>query len=196
MSAGRPPNHHLIGNKHARELLATPALLLDLDALEHNIALTSRHCRQNGIGLRPHAKTHKCSRIAQLQIAAGALGPSVATLREAEVMMNAGVRGVLITSPIVGVTKIDRLVSLARRDKTLMIVVDNPANAAELDNRFKGARVSVSALIDIDVGMHRTGVADSKSALSLARKLADSKFLEIRGTAVLFGDSAAHWAIR
>ena len=87
-----PPSHHLIGNKHARQLLATPALLSDLDALEHNIALMSRHCRQKGIGVRPHAKTHKCSRIAQLQIAAGTLGPSVATLREAEVMMNAGVR--------------------------------------------------------------------------------------------------------
>src|SRR4051794_14578555 len=81
--------------------LPTPALLVDLDAFETNNKLMADHCKKHGIGFRPHAKTHKCPEIAKRQVASGALGVSVATVPEAEAMAGAGVKGVLLTSPIV-----------------------------------------------------------------------------------------------
>ena len=80
--------------------LVTPCLLLDLDALEANIAKLAAHARAAKINLRPHGKTHKCVEIAQRQLKAGALGLCVATIREAEAMANASIRGLLITSEL------------------------------------------------------------------------------------------------
>src|SRR5271166_4460079 len=81
--------------------LPTPALLVDLDAFEANLRTMADHCRRAGCGFRPHAKTHKCPEIARRQVASGALGVCVATVPEAEAMAAAGVRGVLLTSPVV-----------------------------------------------------------------------------------------------
>src|SRR5438105_15280493 len=92
--------------------LPTPALLLDLDAFEANLKIMADHCRKAGCGFRPHAKTHKCPAIARAQVASGALGVSVATVPEAEGMVGAGVRGVLLTSPIVEKTKAARMAEL------------------------------------------------------------------------------------
>src|ERR1700733_2695038 len=86
------PNAGLIGASRSRRALATPALVLDLDAFEHNLKAMAQLCKQAGLNLRPHAKTHKSVEIAKRQVAAGALGVSVATLREAAVMGGAGER--------------------------------------------------------------------------------------------------------
>src|SRR5262245_15795846 len=93
--------------------LPTPALLLDLDAFEFNLKTLADHCKAAGIGLRPHAKTHKCVEIARRQIASGASGVCAATVPEAEAMVAAGIKGVLLTSPIVDPSKIARMVALA-----------------------------------------------------------------------------------
>ena len=95
------PNHSLIGVPGSRERLATPALVLDIDAFEGNIAAMASWAEKHSLGLRPHAKTHKCSIIAKRQVEAGALGNCTATLSEAEVLVDAGVSGVLITSTVV-----------------------------------------------------------------------------------------------
>src|SRR5687767_12720606 len=84
-----------------KDEIATPALLLDLDRFERNLARMAAHARAEGKGLRPHAKTHRCPDIARRQVAAGALGVACAKLGEAEVMARAGVRGLLITTEIV-----------------------------------------------------------------------------------------------
>src|SRR5438477_11025854 len=81
--------------------LPTPALVVDLDAFEANVKKMADHCRQAKCGFRPHAKTHKCPAIAQRQMAAGALGICAATVPEAEALAAAGIRGILLTSPIV-----------------------------------------------------------------------------------------------
>src|ERR1051325_6361527 len=81
------PNEALIGRPGSRHALDTPALLVDRDALERNIAAMAAHARAVGVALRPHAKTHKSVRIAQRQVAAGALGICCATLGEAEAMV-------------------------------------------------------------------------------------------------------------
>src|ERR1700722_2202444 len=99
------PNAHLIGQPRSRQALATPAVILDLNGFEYNLKTMMRLCTQAGLALRPHAKTHKSVEIARRQIAAGAQGVSVATLREAQVMVGAGLPGVLLTTPVVGAVK-------------------------------------------------------------------------------------------
>src|SRR3954452_14193359 len=88
------------GARPTKADLPTPALLVDLDRLEANLKAMADHCRRAGCGVRPHAKTHKCPEIARRQVAAGAAGVSVATVPEAEAMVAAGIKGVLLTSPI------------------------------------------------------------------------------------------------
>src|SRR5215813_9733090 len=95
------PNERFIGVKGSRANLNTPALLLDLDALDRNIAAMAAHCKAAGIKLRPHAKGAKSIAIARRQVAAGAVGICCATLGEAEVIAGSGIDGVLITSPVV-----------------------------------------------------------------------------------------------
>ena len=121
---GRGPNAHLIGVPGSRARLDTPALLLDLDALERNIARMAAHCAETGIALRPHAKTHKSLAIARMQMAAGALGICCATVGEAEIIADGGVTGVHITSPLTTAAKIERLVALVVRAQGLMVAVD------------------------------------------------------------------------
>ena len=98
-----------IGQDRPNQRLATPILALDLVALERNIARMQDGVSASGMALRPHAKTHKSPQIAAQQIAAGALGNCCASLREADVMISAGIPGVLITSPMVGPVKLARL---------------------------------------------------------------------------------------
>jgi len=100
-AAGLGPNERFIGVKGARLSLSTPALLLDLDALDRNIATMAAHAKAAGINLRPHAKGAKSVEIGRRQVAAGAIGICCATLGEAEVIAGAGIANVLITSPVV-----------------------------------------------------------------------------------------------
>ena len=102
----------LIGQENSRFELPTPALVLDLDAMEENIAAMREKARQDGMALRPHCKSHKSIKIAELQVKAGALGVSCATMGEAETMAHGGIPGLLITSPVVSPNKIDRLIAL------------------------------------------------------------------------------------
>src|SRR5437867_4498654 len=99
----------------AREDLPTPALLVDPDKLEANLRVMAEHCARARCGFRPHAKTHKCPEIARRQVTSGALGVSVATVPEAEAMVAANIRGVLLTSPIMERGKIARMVALAQK---------------------------------------------------------------------------------
>lgn len=174
-------NACLIGKPHSREWLATPALVLDLDAFEHNLRAMADYCRRHGTTLRPHAKTHKSAHIAALQAKHGAVGICAATLREATVLVNAGIRGVLITSPSVARAKLDALVHLLEIDKDVMIVVDNPLNAEALEATLSRAGRTAKVLIDVDVGMRRTGVPSVGKALALGRRLASSNRLELMG---------------
>ena len=174
-------NAHLIGKSHSRERLATPALVLDLDALERNLKAMADYCRTHRRTLRPHGKTHKSARIAALQAKHDAAGICCATMREAQVMVAAGVRGVLITSPMVGEAKLDAAAALLERDPKVMFVIDSLVGAKAFESRLKKARLTAKVLIDVDVGMKRTGVSDVRSALALARRLDASDRLELQG---------------
>lgn len=176
------PNEPLIGAQDARQRLDTPALCLDLDALERNIAAMAAHARDAGVALRPHAKTHKSVTIAKMQVAAGAVGVSCATLGTAEIMVHGGLPGVLVTSPQVTASKLARLSALnAIAERGLLIVVDHPENAAALDEAARQSGRALEVLVDVNAGQDRTGCADADAALALARLVDDSAHLRFRG---------------
>lgn len=180
MDAIQGPNAHLIGQPGSRWKIATPALVLDLDVFERNLQKLSSELSANNISLRPHAKTHKSAEIARRQVAAGALGVCCATLREAEEIAGVGVPGVLITSPVVGPGKVARLGDLHQRAEGLMVAADNPDNVAALADVIDSSR-PLPIIVDIDVGMGRTGVSDAASAISLAQQIEDAGSLLFAG---------------
>jgi D-serine deaminase-like pyridoxal phosphate-dependent protein len=172
-----PLNAHLIGRQGGRRDLATPALVIDLDALERNIAAMAAFARNSGLSLRPHAKTHKSVEIARRQIAAGALGVCCAKLGEAEALADGGVENILITSPVVGAFGVERLAALAARASGVMAAVDHP-DAVEA---LTASGAALTLLVDIDPGIHRTGVADGDTAVALARMIDASANLTFAG---------------
>lgn len=146
--------------------IPTPALLLDLDAFEDNIRTMAAHLAARGKGFRPHGKTHKCPEIARRLIAAGAVGCCAARLSEAEVFAAHGIRGLLVTTAVVGRDKIARAVALARQAPDTMFVVDDAANARALNDAAAGGP-PVRVLIDLYFG--RTGIPPGAPAVALAR---------------------------
>src|SRR6185503_12958766 len=125
-------NRDLIGVPGGRWQLQTPALVIDLDVMERNIARMTEHARKHDIALRPHAKTHKCVEIAKRQLSAGALGICVAKLGEAEALADGGIESLVITSPVVTERGLARLMALNARLPELIAVCDNPEIAAKL----------------------------------------------------------------
>ena len=187
-SAGRlGPNETLIGVKGSRARLNTPALLLDLDALDANIAAMAAHTRRAGICLRPHIKGAKSIEIARRQMAAGALGICCTTIGEAETIAGAGIAGVLITSPVVTPPMIERLVTLDGQAQGLMVVADNPANVAALATAARAAGKPISIVVEFDVGQGRTGVTSVEAAVALARQIASSPDLRFAGVQAYYG---------
>ncbi len=187
--AGLGPNERFIGEPGSRLLLDTPALLVDRDALERNIAAMAAHALGCGVALRPHAKTHKSVAIARRQVAAGALGVCCATLGEAEVMAAAGVPGVHITSPVVTAPKIARLVALnAAPHRGLSVVVDHPDNIAALDAAARAAGSRLEVLIDHQAGHGRTGVASEDDLVALVRAARAAPGLQFRGIQAYSGN--------
>ena len=170
-------HQHLIGRQGSRRDLNTPALVVDLAALERNIATMAAAAAKAGIKLRPHAKTHKSVQIARRQIAAGATGVCCAKLGEAEALADGGIENILITSPVVSAAGIERLAALAGRSKGLLATADHPDAVAAL--AASGAELGV--LVDIDPGIHRTGVANGEAALDLARRIAQAPNLTFGG---------------
>jgi len=170
-------HQHLIGRQGSRRSLNTPALILDEGALERNIAAMAGFAMARKVALRPHSKTHKSVEIARRQIAAGAVGVCCAKLGEAEAMADGGIDNLLITSPVVGGSAVARLVSLAAWVPGLLSVVDHPDAVDAL--AATGARLSL--LVDIDPGIHRTGVAGPDEALALAHRINASPNLTFAG---------------
>lgn len=146
--------------------LPTPALVVDLDLMEANIAAMQRVASGAGKALRPHAKAHKRVEIARRQIAAGANGVCVATLREMESMVAAGI-GVLLTTPVAARVKTDRIAALAANGD-VSVVVDHPAQVALYNDSAARAGATLNVLVDLDIGDHRTGIPCDERAIALA----------------------------
>ena len=169
------PNEALIGEGGSRAALSTPALVLDLDRLERNVAYLAAYLGKAGHGVRPVAKIHKSVAVATLQMEAGALGQCCATLAEAEVMADAGISGVLLFSQVVTEPKIARLAALNARADGLLVAVDDAAVADRLAAAALEAGKPLRMLVDFEVGGRRTGLASVEDALALARHIAGSE---------------------
>lgn len=161
--------------------LDTPALVLDLDAFDFNVATMASLARDAGLQLRPHAKTHKSVALARAQLDAGAIGICCAKLGEAEALAAGGIADLLITSPVISPGGIQRLISLHRKSENLMLVVDNQSNIEHLSSALADAPSPLKVLIDIDVGQERTGVKSARDALALADAIRQSRSLELVG---------------
>ena len=183
-------NAPLIGVPGGRHLLDTPALLIDLPAMTRNIERMAAFAKSRGVNLRPHVKTHKSVEIARRQVAAGAIGVSCVTLGEAEVMVQGGIPGVLITSPAVTPSKIARLIKLAQqaRPGDVMVVVDNPQNLAELARAASELTHPLDVLVDYGAGYNRTGAATQAKVLELAALAAAEPRLRLRGLQAYAGN--------
>ena len=169
------PNESLIGQQGSRTALSTPALVLDLDRLERNIAYLADYLGKAGHGVRPVAKIHKSVEVAKRQIEAGALGQCCATLAEAETMADAGIPGVLLFSQVVTEPKIDRLARLNARADGLLVAVDDAAVVDRLAAAAQEAGKPLRMLVDFEVGGRRTGLVSVEDAVALARHIAETE---------------------
>jgi 3-hydroxy-D-aspartate aldolase len=161
-----PPAH--VGM--AVEDVDTPALIVDLDAFEHNLHQMQHAMLGSGVSLRPHAKTHKSPLIAALQIAHGAVGVCCQKVSEAEIMVAGGVRDVLVANQIVGRRKAERLAALARHAE-IGVCVDCEANITELEAAAARFGSTLRVLVEMDVGAHRCGVPEPGDVVALARMI-------------------------
>jgi D-serine deaminase-like pyridoxal phosphate-dependent protein len=168
------------------DAIDTPALVVDLDAFERNVAKMAALARASGVALRPHAKTHKCPAIALAQTAAGAVGQCCQKVGEAEALVEGGVRDVLVSNEVVGEAKLARLAALATR-ATVALCFDAAPAVAAASRAAASAGVELGALIEVDVGMQRCGVAPGVAASELARRVAASPGLRFRGIQAYHG---------
>jgi len=168
----------------------TPALLIDLDAFDRNVARLAQAVADTPVRARPHAKSHKCPVIALRQMAGGAVGVCCQKVGEAEAMVYGGVSNVLVTNQIVGATKIARLAALAKQ-AWVGVCADHPANVKDLNAAALAFGVRLPVLVEINVGMDRCGVEPGELALALAKQIAASPGLRFAGLQAYQG-SAQH----
>ena len=168
----------------------TPALLIDLDAFEYNLDTMAAKLAPTGAKLRAHAKTHKSTVIAHLQIARGAVGQCVQKVAEAEALAWGGVPDILVSNEIVGASKLARLAALARIAK-VAVCADDAAQVAMIEVAAADAGVRLPVLVEIDVGAGRCGIAPGPDAVALAQKIAASRHLVFGGLQAYHG-SAQH----
>lgn len=160
--------------------LDTPALCVDLDVLDANIAKAQSVLTRNGVASRPHAKTHKSADIAKRQLAAGAIGICTAKLGEAEALYANGVDKICMTTGNLSPAKIRRAMQLAKRHPSFIQAVDYAPNARDLSAAAKEAGITADVVIDVAVGT-RSGVPPGDEAIALARLVDTLPNLRLRG---------------
>jgi D-serine deaminase-like pyridoxal phosphate-dependent protein len=170
--------------------LDTPALIVDLDRLDHNIASMVHQARRAGLALRPHFKTHKSTAIARRQLAAGAVGITVAKLDEAEALIDDGIEAsILLAYQVVAAPKIDRAIRLAAKGR-LILAIDSAAGATTLARSASAAGIRLDVWIEIDSGLKRCGVVVAEAA-ALAHLVSGIDALRLTGMFTHAGQSYA-----
>jgi D-serine deaminase-like pyridoxal phosphate-dependent protein len=160
--------------------LDSPALCVDLDKMEQNIKFVQDYLRGTRVGIRPHVKTHKSVAIAKMQVDAGALGVCAAKLSESEVMLENGIRNVLMTGVNVTVPKINKAMALRKKYSGFVQAIDNLQNAKDLQDAAKAEGIVADVVVDIDV-IKRSGVIAGAPALALAQAIDKMPNLKLRG---------------
>jgi 3-hydroxy-D-aspartate aldolase len=161
--------------------LDTPALLIDADVLDANIATLAGLVKGKGVSVRPHVKSHKSSRIAAMQRAAGAAGFCCAKLGEAEVLAARGIDDFMITTPLRGNAKLGRLQQLLLPGRRLTVLVDDFDAVSPLDEVAANAGAVLDVVVEVDVGQNRCGVRPGAAALPIVRQILSRPSLHFRG---------------
>lgn len=159
----------------------TPCLVLDLDALERNIAKMAAYAAHKGMRLRVHGKMHKSVDVARLQIGAGAVGVCCQKVSEAEVFARGGISDILVSNQIRDPAKIDRLARMPAWGASVMVCVDDSANVADLSAAALRHGTELGVLVEIDCGAGRCGVTTAAEAVALARAVAAAPGLRFAG---------------
>jgi D-serine deaminase-like pyridoxal phosphate-dependent protein len=165
--------------KHRTELV-TPALVLDLPAAKVNIGRMAERIRGLPAEIRPHIKVHKSPELARLQVEAGAIGLSTATVWEAIVLVRSGLDHIFVVNTVAGPAKLKALAELAR-DADIMVAVDDAANIDAWSRAAVAAGSTIGVFVEVDTGMDRCGVDGPAEALAIARHVADSPALRLLG---------------
>ena len=160
--------------------LETPVPVIDLDVVERNLTRMQDYADRHGLALRPHIKTHKLPQFAEQQVALGAVGITCQKLGEAEVMADAGLDDILISYPLIGAAKAQRLAALARR-VTMRAAIDNPLALETVALAGQEAGRPVGVLVEFDSGLHRTGVTSVADALALIAQVEAADGLRFDG---------------
>ncbi len=179
-------NTNLLGKKGQAGNLLTPALVIDLDKLERNITKMAVWASEHDIGLRPHAKTHKSPDVAKRQIAAGAHGICCATVKELNVLADAGIPGLLLTTGAAP-NKADWIARINSRAENLTVVVDHPDYLKALATAAEASGIILQVMVDIDPALGRTGITDAAMAVDLARTAAAHPYLDYKGVQAYMG---------
>jgi D-serine deaminase-like pyridoxal phosphate-dependent protein len=158
----------------------TPALLLDLDIIDANLARLAQAGKERGVNVRVHFKSLKCGGLARYIASKGLPTFLSAKLNEAEVLAGAGITDILIANQVVGPLKMRRLADLARRVQ-LRVCVDHPDNVDQLSRAMKDGGGTLGVLVEVDLGMARCGVEPGEAALALARRIQQSPGLRFDG---------------
>lgn len=162
------------------EELDTPVLLIDKDAFTRNLEKMQEITSTAGVAYRPHAKAHKSGEIAALQKKYGAQGVCCAKLGEAEVLAAENVLDILITTPVIGLSKLARLAQLAHHAE-VAVVADDAQNLREMAMIGQTSGVAIDVVIEVNVGQNRCGVEPGEPALALAQIIHESQWLNLRG---------------
>lgn len=160
--------------------LDTPALVVDLDAAESNIQTLQAWGDRQGVGIRPHAKTHKSPAFGHKQMEAGAIGICCAKVGEAEAMVAGGLKEILIANEVIGEFKIRRLASLAAQAR-VVTAVETEENAQELSRVAREMGVEIGVIVEVNTGMNRCGTAPGEATLRLAQRLVELPGLRFEG---------------
>ena len=163
-----------------RAAFSTPALVVDLDAFEANVAAMAALLRDTGKTVRPHVKTHRTPELARRQLGGSAVGVTCATVGEAEVMVAAGIDDVLVANEVVDPAKLARLATLAARAR-VALAVDDVGPVGDLSAAAARAGSTIDVLIDVDILLHRCGVASTEEAIALAAAIERAPALRLRG---------------
>lgn len=184
---------HLLSDLLGRPAAAidTPALVIDLDAMERNLERMAAFAAQHGVMLRPHAKMHKSATLAKLQMARGAVGVCVQKTSEAEALAALGVNNIYISNEVVSPFKLKRVMAVARELQALggqlAIAVDSPEGLRRLAQAAHGQHAALRVFIEIDVGHGRCGLAPGASAVALAHEMALHPALQFGGLQAYHG---------
>jgi D-serine deaminase-like pyridoxal phosphate-dependent protein len=160
--------------------LDTPALCVDLNALERNLAAMQARLRALKVASRPHAKTHKCPAIAKLQLAGGSIGICAAKLGEAEVFSANGIGPILMTTSNVSPAKIRKAMALRKLNAQFVQAVDYAPNARDLNDAAREAGIVADVVVDVAIGT-RSGVPAGDQAIALAQLVDGLPNLKLRG---------------